>query len=221
MKVFVPEKNLFNTILDKRIHDVELRLDDGITITNAQRKKAYATIRDIADYTGYLPEQMKELMKYEYIIDLNGKAVPQELIRKGNENIWPREIEEGKYVIIDTYAITSDYIYASCVLKNLNYHLFYHIASKKTIMRPLLLNSINSIFPFTRPIVGATEQYLGGAIAAASIYDSFHERTEQEWLEKKGYCKGKVTNIGDNLIPFCKDLKMDDNPIILLYYFKK
>ena len=80
-------------------------------------------------------------------------------------------------------------------------------------MRPLLLNSINSIFPFTRPIVGA--------IDAASIYDSFHERTEQEWLEKKGYCKGKVTNIGDNLIPFCKDLKMDDNPIILLYYFKK
>lgn len=160
-------------------------------------------------------------MKYEYIIDLNGKAVPQELIRKGNENIWPREIEEGKYVIIDTYAITSDYIYASCVLKNLNYHLFYHIASKKTIMRSLLLNSINSIFPFTRPIVGATEQYLVGAIDAASIYDSFHERTEQEWLEKKGYCKGKVTNIGDNLIPFCKDLKMDDNPIILLYYFKK
>ena len=39
MKVFVPEKNLFNTILDKRIHDVELRLDDGRTITNAQRKK--------------------------------------------------------------------------------------------------------------------------------------------------------------------------------------
>lgn len=33
MKVFVPEKNLFNTILDKRIHDVELRLDDGRTIT--------------------------------------------------------------------------------------------------------------------------------------------------------------------------------------------
>lgn len=39
MKVFVPEKNLFNTILDKRIRDVELRLDDGRTITNAQRKR--------------------------------------------------------------------------------------------------------------------------------------------------------------------------------------
>lgn len=39
MKVFVPEKNLFNTILDKRIRDVELRLDDGRTITNTQRKR--------------------------------------------------------------------------------------------------------------------------------------------------------------------------------------
>lgn len=68
MKVFVPKRNLMNVIMDKKIHDVELRLDDGRTISNEQRKKAYATIRDIADYTGYLPEEMKELMKYEYII---------------------------------------------------------------------------------------------------------------------------------------------------------
>lgn len=114
------------------------------------------------------------------------------MIRKGNENIWPREIEEGKYVIIDTYAITSDYIYASCVLKNLNYHLFYHIASKKTIMRPLLLNSINSIFPFTRPIVGATEQYLVGAIDAASIYDSFMNVLNKNGWRRRGIVKAKL-----------------------------
>ena len=39
MKVFVPKRNLMNVIMDKRIHDVELRLDDGRTISNEQRKK--------------------------------------------------------------------------------------------------------------------------------------------------------------------------------------
>ena len=40
----------------------------GIYRQSRERKKAYATIRDIADYTGYPPEVCKELMKTEHII---------------------------------------------------------------------------------------------------------------------------------------------------------
>ncbi|MFQ9151616.1 MAG: putative HNHc nuclease [Blautia sp.] len=36
-------------------------------ISIEQRKKAYATIRDISDYTGYLPEVQKEWLKYLHI----------------------------------------------------------------------------------------------------------------------------------------------------------
>lgn len=68
MKIFVPNKNLVDTVMEKRIHDTEIRLDDGRTITNQQRKKAYATLRDMSDWTGYLPEEMKQIMKYEYVI---------------------------------------------------------------------------------------------------------------------------------------------------------
>ena len=46
----------------------EMRLDDGRTISVMQRKKAYATIRDMAEWTGYPPEVMKEIMKYEFMI---------------------------------------------------------------------------------------------------------------------------------------------------------
>ena len=65
--VRVPRKHLADTILSKRIRDAEMRLDDGRTVTAAQRKKAYATIRDISDYTGYLPEVQKEWLKYLHI----------------------------------------------------------------------------------------------------------------------------------------------------------
>lgn len=67
MKVFVPKRNLINLVMDKRIRQAELRLDDGRVITSMQRRKAYATLRDMSDWTGYPPEQMKELMKYFYI----------------------------------------------------------------------------------------------------------------------------------------------------------
>lgn len=45
----------------------ELRIDDGRTITSEQRRKTYATIRDIADWNGDLPEALKEHMKYMFI----------------------------------------------------------------------------------------------------------------------------------------------------------
>lgn len=44
----------------------ELKLNDGRTITVDQRKKIYATIRDISDYLGDEPDYLKEYLKYDY-----------------------------------------------------------------------------------------------------------------------------------------------------------
>lgn len=65
--VTIPGEKLQDTLIRKRIRNTELRFDDGRTISADQRKKAYATIRDIADYTGYLPEDQKEWLKYLHI----------------------------------------------------------------------------------------------------------------------------------------------------------
>lgn len=67
MIVTIPEKKLQTLFIDKRIRQTEMRFDDGRSISVEQRKKAYATIRDIADYTGYLPEEQKEWLKYYHI----------------------------------------------------------------------------------------------------------------------------------------------------------
>ena len=63
----VPNRYLGDFFYSHRIKDCEIRFDDGRTITNEQRKKAYATIRDIADWTGEPPEAMKEWLKYLHI----------------------------------------------------------------------------------------------------------------------------------------------------------
>ena len=47
--------------------------NDGRTITADQRRKAYATLRDIADYSGHEPEYLKEWFKYEYMIKTGGE----------------------------------------------------------------------------------------------------------------------------------------------------
>lgn len=70
--ITVPDRQISNVLAEKCIKHAEMRLDDGRTISIEQRKKAYATIRDIADYTGYLPEEQKEWLKYLYISQTGG-----------------------------------------------------------------------------------------------------------------------------------------------------
>ncbi|MBE5867955.1 MAG: hypothetical protein E7293_03225 [Lachnospiraceae bacterium] len=65
--VMIPGCRIGEILVSKNICQAEMRFDDGRHISAEQRKKAYATIRDIADYTGYLPEEQKEWLKYLHI----------------------------------------------------------------------------------------------------------------------------------------------------------
>lgn len=65
--ITIPNLQLGNMFQRKSVNKAEIRFDDGRHISAEQRKKAYATIRDIADYTGYLPEEQKQWLKYLHI----------------------------------------------------------------------------------------------------------------------------------------------------------
>lgn len=58
---------LDSTVPVKKMQDVTLYLDDDKEITGQQRKKIYATLNDIAIYTGYPPVEAKQIMKFEHI----------------------------------------------------------------------------------------------------------------------------------------------------------
>lgn len=49
------------------ITDCEIRLNDGRGISADQRKKIYATFKDISLWTGHVPDEIKAIMKYEFI----------------------------------------------------------------------------------------------------------------------------------------------------------
>ena len=67
LQIKIPDVDLIQYIVEKKARYAEIRIDDGRTITSLQRRKAYATIRDISSWTGYLPEEQKEWLKYLYI----------------------------------------------------------------------------------------------------------------------------------------------------------
>ena len=46
--------------------DAEIRIEDGRTITPEQRKKIFATIKDISEYTGDHPEALRAWLLYQY-----------------------------------------------------------------------------------------------------------------------------------------------------------
>lgn len=63
----MPERMAKN-IWKNKVRQVEVGIDDGRTITIIQRRKIYATLRDLAEYTGYTDEAMKEVMKTEHML---------------------------------------------------------------------------------------------------------------------------------------------------------
>lgn len=64
--IHIPGELLQDKILRFRATEAEIRIDDGRRITSEQRKKLYATIKDISLYTGDDPEYLKEFLKFDY-----------------------------------------------------------------------------------------------------------------------------------------------------------
>lgn len=58
-----------NLMIKQKMSDCEIRLDDGRTISIDQRRKIYAIFRDISEHTGHTPENVKELMKFDFIAE--------------------------------------------------------------------------------------------------------------------------------------------------------
>lgn len=66
--VHVENPGMAAVIMNKCITSVMLQLVDGRILSPDQRRKIYATLRDISVYTGYTPEETKEVMKYVHIV---------------------------------------------------------------------------------------------------------------------------------------------------------
>lgn len=65
MVIHIPD-DIYERVVDKQITDVEIRLDDGRHISNEQRGKIFATLKDIALYTGDVPEYLRSILTYNY-----------------------------------------------------------------------------------------------------------------------------------------------------------
>lgn len=64
--IHIPDQLLQNKILREKIVDAEIRIVDERNISAVQRKKIYATIKDISLFTGDDPEYLKEFLKFDY-----------------------------------------------------------------------------------------------------------------------------------------------------------
>lgn len=65
----IPDTPIDRELLKKQIHTVELRLDDGRHISAEQRKKIFAMIRDISEWSGHDPEPLRQLMTWDFVME--------------------------------------------------------------------------------------------------------------------------------------------------------
>ena len=73
--ITIPGMQIGEILAEKCIKKAEMRFDDGRHISSEQRKKAYATIRDISENTGYTPEEQKQWLKILYILKTGGRNI--------------------------------------------------------------------------------------------------------------------------------------------------
>lgn len=66
-----PSDKIDRELLQKHIGSVEIRLNDGRSISAEQRKKVFALIRDISLWSGHEPEYLRQYLTWEFIC-LNG-----------------------------------------------------------------------------------------------------------------------------------------------------
>lgn len=64
--LLVPEEPIGIELEQKKIEQVELRLDDGRTISNDQRRKIFAVVRDISLWSGHSPEEIRQLLTWDF-----------------------------------------------------------------------------------------------------------------------------------------------------------
>lgn len=69
--VLTPDEDIMREIAQKGISTVEVRLNDGRNISNEQRRKIFALIRDIALWNGDDPEALRQFLTLDFVIKNN------------------------------------------------------------------------------------------------------------------------------------------------------
>ena len=65
--LLLPDESIGRELEQKHIGFVEIRLNDGRSINNDQRRKTFKIIRDISIWSGHDPEYLRQLMTWDFI----------------------------------------------------------------------------------------------------------------------------------------------------------
>lgn len=71
--ILKPDEPVGREILQKQAGIVELRIDDGRSISAEQRRKTFAIIRDISLWSGHDPEYLRQYLTWDYLSQSGGE----------------------------------------------------------------------------------------------------------------------------------------------------
>lgn len=71
--ILKPDEDILRELRQKQVKDIEIRLVDGRTITAEQRKRIFATIRDISLWSGHEPEYLRQYLTWDFTCGYGGE----------------------------------------------------------------------------------------------------------------------------------------------------
>lgn len=64
--IVVPFEPIDREMMQKQVNSIEIRLNDGRTISADQRRRIFATIRDIGLWSGHEPEYLRKFLTWDF-----------------------------------------------------------------------------------------------------------------------------------------------------------
>ncbi|WMI81910.1 putative HNHc nuclease [Anaerotignum sp. MB30-C6] len=70
--ILEPDEPILRELRQKQVENVEIRIVDGRIITPEQRKRIFATIRDISLWSGHEPEYLRQFLTWDFVCQHGG-----------------------------------------------------------------------------------------------------------------------------------------------------
>lgn len=108
------------------------------------------------------------------------------------------------------YLFVNDIVYFAYTQQHKLYRCFYSLKDKKSVGSPAVRNDIIPIFPFSN-LVGVDEDCIVGYVYPNDIVTAREHYSAEKWLQL----------VGEKSAGIAKQLKDEDNPILIWFHMKK
>lgn len=144
-------------------------------------------------------------------LDFGKRQLPEEFLLEENWGKYKDESKGDRYnFFLGEFLFVDDVVYFAYARQHKLYRCFYSLKEKKAVGSSVIRNDVIPIFPFTN-LIGVGGNCIVGYVYPHDIVTARDHFSAEEWLDL----------VGEESVNIARQIKGEDNPILLWFHMKK